>query len=156
MPTYVSLVNWTEHGIKNYRDTIERANAFTALVEGSGGKVRQLLWTVGDCDLVAVTEFPDDKTGVGVLLQVGVRRGYPHPHDAGLHRRRDERHHQPGPVTGPGSGPGFRPGQASGPGEASGRGASGRGRLPAGGGPAGEARLARVFWPAGQRAVDHG
>jgi uncharacterized protein with GYD domain len=33
MPTYVSLVNWTEQGIKNYKDTISRAEDFTKLVE---------------------------------------------------------------------------------------------------------------------------
>ena len=72
MPTYVSLVNWTEQGIKNYRDTLERAKAFAGLVERSGGKVRELLWTVGSYDLLAVSEFPDDESGVAVLLQVGV------------------------------------------------------------------------------------
>ena len=71
MPTYVSLVTWTEHGIRNYRDTVDRAQAFAGLVERSGGKVRELLWTVGTYDLLAVSEFPDDESGVAVLLQVG-------------------------------------------------------------------------------------
>lgn len=71
MPTYVSLVNWTEQGIKNYRDTVERAKAFSALVERSGGKVRELLWTVGTYDLLAVSSFPDDESGVAALLQLG-------------------------------------------------------------------------------------
>ncbi len=71
MATYVSLVNWTEHGIKNYRDTVERAKAFSGMVERSGGTVRELLWTVGTYDLVAVADFPDEETGVAVLLQVG-------------------------------------------------------------------------------------
>ena len=71
LPTYVSLVNWTEHGIMNYRDTVDRAQAFAGLVERSGGKVRELLWTVGTYDLLAVSEFPDDESGVAVLLQVG-------------------------------------------------------------------------------------
>lgn len=71
MPTYVALVNWTDEGIKNYRDTTSRAADFTKLVESSGGRVRELLWTVGDYDLVTVADFPDDETGVAVLLQVG-------------------------------------------------------------------------------------
>ena len=32
MPTYVSLLNWTEQGIKHYRDTTDRAHDFTNLV----------------------------------------------------------------------------------------------------------------------------
>jgi uncharacterized protein with GYD domain len=70
LPTYVSLINWTEHGIKNYRDTVDRAKAFSALVERSGGSIRELLWTVGTYDLLAVTDFPDDESGVAALLQV--------------------------------------------------------------------------------------
>lgn len=71
MPAYVSLVSWTDEGIKKFRDTAERARNFAALVEQSGGRVREFLYTVGDYDMVAVTDFPDDESGVAVLLQVG-------------------------------------------------------------------------------------
>jgi uncharacterized protein with GYD domain len=30
MPTFVSLVNWTEQGVKNFRDTGRRARTFGA------------------------------------------------------------------------------------------------------------------------------
>jgi hypothetical protein len=43
MTTYVSLINWTEQGIKNFRETTQRAEEFSRLVEGSGGRVRELL-----------------------------------------------------------------------------------------------------------------
>ena len=33
MPTYVSLVHWTEQGIKNYKDTMRRLEDFTKLAE---------------------------------------------------------------------------------------------------------------------------
>jgi uncharacterized protein with GYD domain len=69
MPTYVSLVNWTEQGIKNFRDTVRRAEDYRGLVEKGGGQVRQLLWTLGDYDLVVVTDFPDDETATAVVLQ---------------------------------------------------------------------------------------
>jgi uncharacterized protein with GYD domain len=71
MPTYVSLVSWTEQGIKNFRDTTRRAEDFSRLVEGSGGRVRELLWTVGECDMVCIADFPDDEAGVAALLLVG-------------------------------------------------------------------------------------
>jgi uncharacterized protein with GYD domain len=71
MTTYVSLINWTEQGIRNFRDSTERAEDFTKLVESSGGTVREVLWTVGEYDIVCVTEFPDDEAGVATLLQVG-------------------------------------------------------------------------------------
>jgi uncharacterized protein with GYD domain len=71
MSTYVSLVHWTEQGIKDYKETASRAEDFSKLVESSGGRVRELLWTVGEYDLVTVTEFPDDETATAALLQVG-------------------------------------------------------------------------------------
>ena len=60
-----------EQGIRNFRDTIKRAEDFSRLVKGAGGTVRELLWTVGEYDIVHVTEFPDNETGVAALLQLG-------------------------------------------------------------------------------------
>jgi len=71
MTTYVSLINWTEQGIKNFRDTVQRAEEFSKLVENSGGRVRELMWTVGQYDIVCIADFPDDETGVASLLRVG-------------------------------------------------------------------------------------
>jgi uncharacterized protein with GYD domain len=71
MPTYVSLVNWTEQGVKNFRDTIRRGEDARGLIEQSGGQLRQLLWTLGEYDLVSVADFPDDETATAVLLQIG-------------------------------------------------------------------------------------
>ena len=71
MPTYVSLVHWTEQGIKNYKDTISRAEDFSKLVESSGGRVREMLYTVGEYDIVVVVDFPDDETGTAALLMSG-------------------------------------------------------------------------------------
>jgi len=47
MPTYVSLINWTDQGIKNFKDTTHRGQDFINSVEKTGGHVRELLWTVG-------------------------------------------------------------------------------------------------------------
>lgn len=71
MPTYVSLLHWSDQGIKNYKDSPSRAADFTKLAEGAGGRVRELLWTVGEYDLVSVVEFPDDETATATLLQLG-------------------------------------------------------------------------------------
>lgn len=70
MPTYVSLLNWTDQGIRGYKDTAQRAEAFAAAAEKLGVKVLNLYWTVGPHDIVAVVEAPDDETATAVLLQV--------------------------------------------------------------------------------------
>src|SRR5260370_2464462 len=71
MTAYVSLINWTEQGIKNFRGSTRRAQDFSRLVESAGGSVRELLWTVGEYDIVCIAEFPDDEAGVAALLRVG-------------------------------------------------------------------------------------
>jgi uncharacterized protein with GYD domain len=53
MPTYVSLIHWTDQGIKNYKDTTSRAADVTKLVESAGGRFQELLWTVGEYDVTA-------------------------------------------------------------------------------------------------------
>jgi uncharacterized protein with GYD domain len=68
MPTYVALVNWTEQGIKNFPDTIRRAEEFSRWVQGHGGKVREVLWTVGEYDLVHVSEFASDEKAAAAFL----------------------------------------------------------------------------------------
>ncbi|HYA45798.1 MAG TPA: GYD domain-containing protein [Acidimicrobiales bacterium] len=68
MATYVSLINWTDEGVKNFRDTTKRAAEFTKQVEAHGGKVRELLWTVGEYDLVSVVDWPDEESSVATLL----------------------------------------------------------------------------------------
>ena len=73
MATYVTLINWTEQGIKNFRDTTKRANDFTKQVEGAGGKVREIVWTIGEYDIVGLIDFPDDESAVAALLQLGAQ-----------------------------------------------------------------------------------
>ena len=70
MPIYVSLITWTEQGIKNFPDTIKRAEDFSRSVDKVGGKVRELLWTVGEYDVVHVAEFPNDEKAAAALLKL--------------------------------------------------------------------------------------
>jgi uncharacterized protein with GYD domain len=71
MPTYVSLVTWTEQGIKNFPDTIKRAREFSLQVERAGGKIREVLWTVGEFDLVHVSDFGSDESAAAAFLRLG-------------------------------------------------------------------------------------
>ncbi len=71
MPTYVSLVKWTDQGVKNAKDTVQRAGAFSGDVERRGGKLLNIFWTQGRYDLVVTIEAPDDQTAMAALLTVG-------------------------------------------------------------------------------------
>ena len=72
MPTYVSLINWTDQGIKNVKETLQRADSAAELAQKHGGSL-QVYWTVGPYDLVAILEAPDDESATAFLLQVGMR-----------------------------------------------------------------------------------
>ena len=70
MPKYVTLYNWTDQGVANARETVNRYQAAKELVESKGGKIDTILWTVGPYDIVIVADFPDDETGTAVALQL--------------------------------------------------------------------------------------
>jgi uncharacterized protein with GYD domain len=70
MATFVSLINWTEQGIQKFSDSIKRAEAFEQLVERHGGKVQEIVWTIGPYDIVAIVEAPDDETYTAMALGV--------------------------------------------------------------------------------------
>ncbi len=70
MPKYVLLTNWTDQGVKNFRDTVKRGDTVSAQAKKVGGKMTQLLWTVGPYDVVGILEFPDDETASAFSLWV--------------------------------------------------------------------------------------
>ena len=73
MPTYISLVNWTEQGIRELKESPARRDATAELAESLGGKLVELYWTVGPNDIVAIFEAPDDETAAAMQLTVGSR-----------------------------------------------------------------------------------
>ena len=73
MPTYVVLVNWTDQGIRNIKDTIKRAEAFRSTIERSGGKMLDAYYTMGQHDFVATIELPNDESAMSILLGIGER-----------------------------------------------------------------------------------
>jgi uncharacterized protein with GYD domain len=72
MPTYVSLFNWTDQGIRNVRDTVQRRDQADALAEKYGVTIEQVYWTVGPYDLVTIVEAPDDESATAMLLELGM------------------------------------------------------------------------------------
>src|SRR5262245_39616590 len=60
MTTYIVLINWTEQGAKNVRDSPKRLDAAKKLLGEMGGSFKAFYLTMGECDMVAVLEAPDD------------------------------------------------------------------------------------------------
>ena len=73
MPTYVALMNWTDQGIKNFRDSVDRSNAAEAALAEAGVTFKSIHWTVGQYDLITTLDAPDDETLAAALLQVAAQ-----------------------------------------------------------------------------------
>jgi len=71
MATFVVLGNFTDQGIRAFRDSPKRADAFGELLQQHGASLKAIYWTVGQYDLVAIAEAEDTATATAALLQVG-------------------------------------------------------------------------------------
>jgi uncharacterized protein with GYD domain len=70
MAKFVSLINWTDQGVKSFKETTARAAAAAAAFEKAGGSLT-VYWTIGPYDIVAIAEAPDDETAMSIMLQIG-------------------------------------------------------------------------------------
>jgi uncharacterized protein with GYD domain len=73
VPTYVVLLNWTDQGVRSYKDTLDRAEAASKALEALGGRMKDLYWTLGPHDVVAIAEAPDDETATAFALATGAQ-----------------------------------------------------------------------------------
>jgi uncharacterized protein with GYD domain len=67
-PTYISLVQFTDKGIQNAKQTTQRVVAWAAKVQSMGVTIKQMYWTLGQYDQVCIFQAPDDETAASVLL----------------------------------------------------------------------------------------
>jgi uncharacterized protein with GYD domain len=70
MPTYISLIEWTQDGIENVEDSPARLDDARELAESLGGELTGFYLTFGQYDIVTVAEFPDDETYAQFALRV--------------------------------------------------------------------------------------
>jgi uncharacterized protein with GYD domain len=71
MAKYVSLLQFTDQGIRSVKDTVQRAAAATAEAEKMGAKITQAFWTMGAYDLVLLVDAPDEETVSAFSLKLG-------------------------------------------------------------------------------------
>jgi uncharacterized protein with GYD domain len=66
---YILLLNWTDQGIRNVKDSPKRAENFEKMVKDLGGET-SIYYTLGKYDIVALVRLPDDESMVKVNLEV--------------------------------------------------------------------------------------
>ncbi|MDH6232335.1 uncharacterized protein with GYD domain [Mesorhizobium soli] len=72
MTTYIMLVNWTEQGIKNARESPKRLDAVKKQLQDMGGSFKAFYMTMGKYDMVLICEAPDDAVAARLALQIGM------------------------------------------------------------------------------------
>jgi uncharacterized protein with GYD domain len=73
MPRFVSLIDWTQQGAENFQETVDRYEAAEQQFEQLGVRFVDVYWTLGEHDIVAVVEAPDDETATASLLAIGAQ-----------------------------------------------------------------------------------
>jgi len=71
METYVLLLNFTDQGIRNVKDTAKRAEVFKRIADKAGAKVKEVYWTLGQYDGVLIFEAPEEATATALGLSLG-------------------------------------------------------------------------------------
>jgi uncharacterized protein with GYD domain len=71
MAMYLVLWNWTEQGIRNFKDSPKRVEAFEQLVKKHEGKVIHFLYTLGKYDGAVLVEAPTDEAWLKIALNLG-------------------------------------------------------------------------------------
>ena len=70
MATFITLLNFTDQGIRNVKDSPARYEAFNAMAEKLGVTVKGVYWTVGHYDLMTILEGSDEAV-TSALLKAG-------------------------------------------------------------------------------------
>ena len=71
MATYIILINYTEQGIRNIKDSPSRLDAARQALNDMGGELKDAYLTMGAYDLIVVAEAPSDDVVARFALTVG-------------------------------------------------------------------------------------
>ena len=71
MATYLLLGTFTDQGIRNIKDTTKRADMVRSMGKKIGVTVKDMYWTLGQYDVAAILDAPDEAAATSLALSVG-------------------------------------------------------------------------------------
>jgi len=71
MPTYVSLVRYSDQGIRNIKESPARLDAAKKLAQSGGAEIKSFYLALGKYDIVLTVDAPNDETAMKLLLTLG-------------------------------------------------------------------------------------
>jgi uncharacterized protein with GYD domain len=72
MPTYIALVDYTDLGMRQVRESPKRLDTAKAMLKDMGGSFKAFYMTLGVHDIVAIYEAPDDAVAARFTLMLGM------------------------------------------------------------------------------------
>ncbi len=73
MPVYISLLKWTDRGLRDIRESPQRLEAVKKAYRVGGGALTAFYLVLGKYDVVNIAEFPSDEAYLAALLEVSSR-----------------------------------------------------------------------------------
>ncbi len=73
MPTYISLLRYTQQGIQNIKESPSRVEVAKRAFRDAGAELKQFYLVMGQYDAVSISEAPDDETLTRVMLALGAQ-----------------------------------------------------------------------------------
>lgn len=71
MPTYITLINYTQKGIEDVKESPQRLEAAKQAFQRMGAKLKDFYLVMGRYDIILVTEAPNDETVAKIALTLG-------------------------------------------------------------------------------------
>jgi uncharacterized protein with GYD domain len=73
MPTYISMLRYTQQGISSAKNAPARIDAAREAYKKAGGELKAIYLTLGQYDLVAIAEMPNDEAVARMALGMGMQ-----------------------------------------------------------------------------------
>jgi len=70
MPTYITLLKFTQKGIENIKEGPSRLDAAKKVIKAAGGEMKAFYLTMGSYDAVCISEAPDDAAYSKAILTI--------------------------------------------------------------------------------------
>jgi uncharacterized protein with GYD domain len=68
MPTYITLIKWTDEGIKRVKDAPKRIQRARDAYKSVGGEMKDFYFLFGKYDMMAIAEVPSDEAMAKAVL----------------------------------------------------------------------------------------
>ena len=70
MPTYISLIHYTDEGARKVKEGPKRLDEAKKAFKAAGGELKQWYRVMGRYDAVVISEFPNDEVAMKVAVVI--------------------------------------------------------------------------------------